>query len=87
MAYTVVGVKTTLPFAFFVMNNKFFIDGQYDTHFVEKHFTDPSVLDYCCEEEAKIATLLANHLQTKIISVNNFDTKTENISKWKKSRS
>ena len=39
------------------------------------------------QEEAKIATLLANHLQTKIISVNNFYTKTENISKWKKNRS
>ena len=39
------------------------------------------------QEEAKIATLLANHLQTKIISINNFDTKTENISKWKKNRS
>ena len=87
MDYTIVGVKTTLPFALFVMNHKHFVNGDFDTHFVKTHFTDPSVLDNSCKEEAKIAALFASYLQRKTTSLNNFETKTKNISNWKKNRS
>ena len=36
--YTIAGVKTTLPFALFVMDNEHFISGNFDTHFVKTHF-------------------------------------------------
>ena len=88
MDYTIVGVKTTLPFALFVMDHPNFVDGDFDTHFVKTHFTDPTVLDKSCEEEAEIAVLLARHLQTqsKSTSLSSVGVQTENISNWKKNR-
>ncbi|MAR99128.1 MAG: acetyl-CoA carboxylase biotin carboxylase subunit [Flavobacteriales bacterium] len=86
MDYTVAGVKTTLPFALFVMDHPNFVNGDFDTHFVKTHFTDPSVLDKSCEEEAEIAALLARHLQTKSPSLETVGAQTEKISNWKKHR-
>ena len=86
MDYTIVGVKTTLPFALFVMDHPNFVDGDFDTHFVKTHFTDTTVLDKSCEEEAEIAVLLARHLQTQSPSLNTVGVQTENISNWKKNR-
>ncbi len=36
--YKITGVKTTIPFCLWVMNNKFFREGKYDTHFIQNHF-------------------------------------------------
>jgi acetyl-CoA carboxylase biotin carboxylase subunit len=36
--FKIKGVKTTLPFGTFVMNHPNFISGDFDTHFVEKHY-------------------------------------------------
>ena len=68
------------------MDHPHFINGNFDTHFVKTHFTDPSVLDKSCEEEAEIAALLARHLQTQSSSLNTVGMQTDNISKWKKNR-
>ena len=84
--YTIVGVKTTLPFARFVMDNPHFISGDFDTHFVKTHFTDPSVLDNSNEEEAHIAALLAKHLQSDISSITSVEKRSERVSNWKKNR-
>ena len=51
------------------MDHPNFVNGNFDTHFVKTHFTDPSVLDKSCEEEAEIAALLARHLQTQSSSL------------------
>ncbi len=36
--YEIEGIKTTLPFGKFVMNNQNFQNGDFDTHFVKTHF-------------------------------------------------
>jgi acetyl-CoA carboxylase biotin carboxylase subunit len=36
--YVVTGVKTTIPFHIRVMNNKHFIEGNFDTNFIDKVF-------------------------------------------------
>ena len=36
--YVVTGIQTTLPFGEFVMNHKAFIDGDFNTHFIQDHF-------------------------------------------------
>lgn len=36
--YKIEGIKTTLSFGEFVMNNNEFVDGNFDTHFVERNF-------------------------------------------------
>ena len=59
--YTIVGVKTTLPFADFVMQNKHFVSGDFDTHFIKKHFNVKD-LEESREDEAHIAALLSKHL-------------------------
>ncbi|MFQ6093037.1 MAG: acetyl-CoA carboxylase biotin carboxylase subunit [bacterium] len=38
--YQVIGIKTTLPFSLKVMENENFIDGNFDTHFIEKEMGD-----------------------------------------------
>lgn len=56
--YHITGIKTTLPFCQFVFEHEVFIDGSFDTKFVEKHFK-PEVLDSENEEEEIIAAVLA----------------------------
>ena len=68
------------------MDHPNFVNGDFDTHFVKTYFTDPSVLDKSCEEEAEIAALLARHLQTQSISLDTAGAQTENTSNWKKNR-
>ena len=36
--YVIVGVETTLEFGKFVLNHPQFLDGNFNTHFVENHF-------------------------------------------------
>ena len=84
--YTIAGVKTTLPFALFVMNNEQFINGNFDTHFVKTHFSDSSVLDVSNEEEAEIAALLANHLHQEHSFSMASTSNTIRKSNWKENR-
>ena len=58
--YKIIGIETTLEFCKFVMQHEAFTSGNFDTHFVKKYFT-PEVLDKeLTEEEAMIASLIAN---------------------------
>ena len=83
--YKIVGVNTTLPFALFVMKNKHFISGNFDTHFVKSHFTNPKVLDSSNEEEANIAALLAQYLH-KSNSNQLANNLVKQKSNWRKNR-
>lgn len=56
--YIVEGVQTTLPFGKFVCEHEAFRSGNFDTHFVKKHYT-PDILKSATEQEAKIAALIA----------------------------
>ena len=52
--YQIKGVATTLPFGKFVLSHKAFTSGQFDTHFVKKHFTVEAL-----EEEEKALSEIA----------------------------
>lgn len=59
--YEIVGITTTLSFAEFVMDHPSFVSGDFDTHFVEKHFS-PEKLSTFDEEEAEIAAIISSQL-------------------------
>lgn len=44
--YLIEGIETTLVFAAFVMNHPAFVDGEFNTHFVQKHFTSTDAKRY-----------------------------------------
>ncbi|RAJ16356.1 acetyl-CoA carboxylase biotin carboxylase subunit [Olleya aquimaris] len=56
--YQVKGIETTLPFGTFVCQHEAFTSGDFDTHFVKKHYS-PEALKDEAEHEAKIAALVA----------------------------
>ena len=43
--YEIEGIKTTLPFGKFVMQNESFISGDFDTHFIKNHYTPDKLFD------------------------------------------
>jgi acetyl/propionyl-CoA carboxylase alpha subunit len=83
--YTIVGVKTTLPFADFVMQNKHFVSGDFDTHFIKKHFNVKD-LEESREDEAHIAALLSKHLLSNHKKSMSVSSSESSVSKWKKNR-
>ena len=83
--YTIVGVKTTLPFADFVMQNKHFVSGNFDTHFIKKHFNAKD-LEESREDEAHIAALLAKHIVSNHKTSMSISSSESSVSKWKKNR-
>ena len=83
--YTIAGVKTTLPFALFVMQHPNFISGHFDTHFVNKHFKK-DFLDFFDEQEAQLAAILANHIQLSK-TITNTKAQKQSVNRWKKNRS
>lgn len=71
--YVIIGVETTLPFCNYVLKHKLFKSGQFDTHFVNEHFTKDSLTNEGNSDEAGIASLIAakllkDHKAGKIIS-------------------
>ncbi|HVA97260.1 MAG TPA: acetyl-CoA carboxylase biotin carboxylase subunit [Bacteroidia bacterium] len=85
--YKISGVQTTLDFCKFVMKHEAFTSGNFDTHFVNKHFK-PEMLDHFDESEAEIATIFAaKWMESK--GNTEMETQTDvstTISKWKKNR-
>ncbi|MCI4667051.1 MAG: acetyl-CoA carboxylase biotin carboxylase subunit [Bacteroidia bacterium] len=60
--YKIVGIETTLAFCRFVMEHEAFTSGNFDTHFVKKYFTPQVLKKDLTEDEAKIASLIADQL-------------------------
>lgn len=83
--YTIVGVKTTLPFAELVMQNKHFLSGDFDTHFIKKHFNVKD-LEKSREDEAHIAALLSKHVLSNHKTSTSVSSSESSVSKWKKNR-
>ncbi len=84
--YLISGVKTTLPFGKFVMQHEAFRSGNFDTHFVSKHFS-PEALDRNDEAEALIAAIIGTSLvddkKKASITTNASSTKQSN---WRRNR-
>lgn len=60
--YKISGVKTSIRFLQNIMNNQDFIDGKYDTHFIEHHMeslmAEKNICDPHCEDIAIITAFL-----------------------------
>ena len=56
--YQIEGIQTTLPFGAFVCEHDAFRSGNFDTHFVKKHYS-PEAIKSKQQEEAYIAALIA----------------------------
>jgi propionyl-CoA carboxylase alpha chain len=56
--YEILGVRVNIPFSLFVLNHPKFVEGDFDTHFVDKYF-QPTLLERCSDEEARAAALVA----------------------------
>ena len=83
--YKVVGVKTTLPFGRYVMEHDAFISGNFDTHFVKKHF-DPDALSLVDEEEEKLAAIIAVRMLMEKKQGSKAAESTKEQSNWKRNR-
>ncbi|MDQ3190317.1 MAG: acetyl-CoA carboxylase biotin carboxylase subunit [Bacteroidota bacterium] len=84
--YEITGVETTLGFCKYVLNHIDFTSGNFDTHFVKKHFT-PEVLISENQDEAEIAAIItAFELQNKKKSEVGISKDKVN-SLWKQNRS
>ncbi|MBL7892398.1 MAG: acetyl-CoA carboxylase biotin carboxylase subunit [Bacteroidia bacterium] len=85
--YKIVGVETTLGFCKFVLKHKAFVSGDFDTHFINHHFT-PEMLKHENEEEAEIAAIIAARIMgaEKVVKLNG-NVGTVAISKWRQNRS
>ena len=82
--YEIAGIQTTLEFGAFVMEHEAFVSGNFDTHFVGKHF-EPSLLKKPSKDVTKVAAWFAAKLfseQKQSVSA----TAAESQSKWKQNR-
>ena len=73
------GIESTLPFGQFVCENEHFINGDFDTHFVKKHYSTDKITE-AKTQKAKIASCLALKLfldEQKILKVSD-----HNNSNW-----
>ncbi|MBL6448951.1 acetyl-CoA carboxylase biotin carboxylase subunit [Fulvivirga sp. 29W222] len=82
--YEISGIETTLEFGKFVLNHEAFTSGNFDTTFVERHFSPDKLETTEQTEEQKIAVALAamllnNTKQDKTQNTSNSNSK----SKWK----
>ncbi len=83
--YRIIGIQTTLPFGKFVMTNEHFIKGDFDTHFVDKHF-NASDLNFEDDQEKEVATLMLAHILENKRSKNAVSEKSNTASAWKRNR-
>jgi acetyl-CoA carboxylase biotin carboxylase subunit len=83
--YEITGLETTLSFCHFVMKHDSFRSGNFDTNFVEKHFSPASIETPFVEDEALIAALLSTTVKDESKPVTPAAT-TPAISLWKKNR-
>jgi acetyl-CoA carboxylase biotin carboxylase subunit len=56
--YHITGIKTTLPFCSWAINQPAFTSGDFDTHFVKNYYT-PEVLNHFDDQEAEVAAMMS----------------------------
>ena len=66
--YVIIGVKTTLPLHYALMNNRHFIEGDTHTHFLTEEHIQRSILRALREEEGRMQTLASSLRQTKEVA-------------------
>lgn len=71
--YKIEGIKTTLPFGYFVMDHENFVSGNIDTHFISNFWTASAYENYLSEDKEAISALIlkmANSKSKKLILPN-----------------
>ncbi|MDP3396952.1 MAG: acetyl-CoA carboxylase biotin carboxylase subunit [Methanoregula sp.] len=66
--YIILGVKTTLPLHYAIMNNQQYIDGNTHTHFLEEEHIFDTLERYTRDEEARMQTLAGSFDQGKKVA-------------------
>jgi acetyl-CoA carboxylase biotin carboxylase subunit len=61
--YEILGVKTNIPLHLFVLGHKKFLEGDFDTHFLDSYFK-PEALNILTENELIAAAIVAVHAHT-----------------------
>ena len=79
--YDIVRVETTLDFCDFAINHPAFVSGDFDTHFVDKYFTNPSQ-QLSADDDSVDAAMAASYLLTSN-KLNNDSYLPGNYSDWK----
>lgn len=83
--YEITGVTTTLSFCLFVMNHEAFISGNFDTHFVQTHFS-PELLVHNDAEELEVAALMAAIVKQSAASTKLTSAVGTKDSNWRRNR-
>jgi acetyl/propionyl-CoA carboxylase alpha subunit len=85
--YDITGVQTTLGFCKYVMQHQAFRSGNFDTHFVKKHFTPENLSNFKPDEELIAAILSAMTFEKKKVNTARQDKQeTPQVSNWKRNR-
>ncbi|GGZ30295.1 acetyl-CoA carboxylase biotin carboxylase subunit [Echinicola pacifica] len=84
--YNISGIATTLEFARFVLEHEEFINGNFDTKFVENHFSPSSLIRPLSAEEKEVLAILAVSLQQVKPSAKSNAPNQSEQSKWKSRR-
>lgn len=83
-AYKITGIKTSIPFLAKIMDNEDFINGNYNTNFIEKNHENLMKKQPCgrrCQDIALITAYI--HYKNKIEKSSKDAEKAQNESKWK----
>jgi acetyl-CoA carboxylase biotin carboxylase subunit len=85
--YQVTGIKTTLPFGKWALQQAPFIAGNFDTNFIGKYFT-AAALEQKDDDAAKAAAILASQLWVSALKPSQVApvTANEGTSQWKQRR-
>ena len=85
--YDITGVQTTLGFCKYVMQHQAFRSGNFDTHFVKKHFTPENLSNFKPDEEMISAILSAMAFEKKQVNTAGQEKQeTPQVSNWKRNR-
>ncbi|MCE7041948.1 acetyl/propionyl/methylcrotonyl-CoA carboxylase subunit alpha [Dyadobacter sp. CY312] len=86
--YQISGVQTTLPFCRFVMKHQVFINGQFDTNFVNHYFKPENLTSEYRIDESILAALLSASLMTTTnpLKAPSTDLQAATTSKWRERR-
>ncbi|MCX6698073.1 MAG: acetyl-CoA carboxylase biotin carboxylase subunit [Methanoregula sp.] len=66
--YIILGIKTTLPLHYAIMNNQQFIEGNTHTHFLQEEHINKTLARYTRDEEARMQTLAGSFGQGKKVA-------------------
>lgn len=83
--YKIRGVKTTLDFGMFVLNHPRFINGDFDTGFVDKYYKPEYLQSMLDEEEKNVLNKFFATYDLEVVSDNN-GIRPNQSSLWKKNR-